>query len=245
MDKALYIGMGGQTSSLKELEIMTNNLANVNTPGFRADYEIMNQYHMKNPGMETRVYSSVGGTYTDMRQGPIYKTGRDLDVALANQGMFAVQSASGKEGYTRAGSFDMSADGFLVTSSGQMVLGTSGAIQVANAEKITIGSDGTVAIKPIGSADTINIGKLKLVNINDVKLSKGKDGLFYAEEGQTLQDDPKIKVHSGSLEGSNVNPVETLIKLIDISRHYEIHSNMIKNMAEGASAANKLLDVKQ
>ncbi len=244
MDKALFIGMGGQTTALRELEILTNNLANVNTPGFRADYEVMKQNHIQKEKMETRVYSSVGGSYTDYKTGPILRTGRDLDVAVSGNGMFAVQSKNGKEGYTRAGNFEVSSEGFLTTASGDMVLGKAGAIQIPQSEMIHIGDDGTVSAKPLGTNDMITIGKLKLVNIIPSKIEKGRDGLFYGKNDMTFPDDPTLKVASGSLEGSNVNPVETLIKLIDISRHYEIHSNFIKNLSEEATAANKLLDVR-
>jgi flagellar basal-body rod protein FlgF len=244
MDKALFIGMGGQTNSLKELELLTNNLANVNTPGFRADYETMKQTHLKKSGMETRVYASLGHSYTDFKQGSVLRTGRDLDVAVSGKGFFTVQSQSGREGYTRAGNFEVSSDGFLTTVTGEMLLGNSGAIQVNNAEKIRIGDDGTVAIKPIGGDDVAIVGKLKMVNPDIRQLEKGKDGFFYAKNSVKYDDDPTVKVTSGALEGSNVNPVETLIKLIDISRNYEIHANFIKNLSEQAVAANKLLDVK-
>lgn len=244
MDKALFIGMGGQTNALRELEILSNNLANVNTPGFRADYEVMKQHHLKNSGVETRVYSALGKSYTDMRQGPILRTGRDLDVAIAGPGMFSVQSKEGKEGYTRAGNFQISGDGFLTSSNGEMVIGKSGVIQIKNADKVTIGIDGTVSIRPTGGSDDVVVDKLKLVNIETNKVHKGHDGLFYPDHGDKLIDDPALKVATGSLEGSNVNPVETLIKLIDISRHYEIHSNLIKNMSEGAAKSNTLLDIK-
>lgn len=244
MDKAMYIGMGGQTNALKELEILTNNLANVNTPGFRGDYEVMKQNHISSGNMESRVYSSLGNSYSDFKQGPILRTGRDLDIAVSGSGMIAVQSKTGQEGYTRAGNLDVSGDGFLTTGTGEMVLGTKGAIQIADAEKMNIGEDGTVSVKLKGTEEIAIVGKIKLVQIEGSKVEKGKDGLFYGKDGQTFADDPAIKVSSGALEGSNVNPVETLIKLIDISRNYEIHSNFIKNLSEQAVSSNKLLDVK-
>jgi flagellar basal-body rod protein FlgF len=244
MDKAMYIGMGGQTNALKELEILTNNLANVNTPGFRGDYEVMKQNHIQKGGMESRVYSSLGNSYTDFKQGPILRTGRDLDIAVSGKGMIAIQSNTGKECYTRAGNLDISADGILTTSTGEMVLGRSGVIRVANAEKVNIADDGTVSIKIRGTNEITTVGKIKLALIEGSKVEKGKDGNFYGKNGQTFPDDANLKVTTGTLEGSNVNPVETLIKLIDISRNYEIHSNFIKNLSEQAISSNKLLDVK-
>lgn len=244
MDKALYVGMGGQTNALSQLKILTNNLANVNSVGFRADYEVMKQNHVQADSMETRVYSSVGGSYTDFKSGPVLRTGRDLDVAILNQGMFAVQSKNGQEGYTRAGNFDISKDGFLTTAAGDMVLGATGAIHIPEVQRVQIGEDGTVSVLPMGEVNMVTVGKLKLVNPDLKTLRKGADGLFYPSNNAKLADDNAIRVASGSLEGSNVNPVDTLVKLIDLSRHYEIHSNFIKNLAEQAAEANKLLDLK-
>lgn len=244
MDKALFVGMGSQKNSLRQLEMLSNNLANVNTPGFRADYENVSEHHMETGGLETRVYSKLGQTYTDFTQGPVLRTGRDLDLAISGKGMFAVQSKTGKEAYTRAGNFDISADGFLTTASGDMVMGIGGPINIPKAERVEIGDDGTVSIRPLGEQTTVNIGRIKLVNPNVSNLAKGQDGYFYTKDNGRLEPDLNVKMASGALEGSNVSPVETLIKLIDLSRHYEIHSNMIKNLAEEASLSNKLLDIK-
>lgn len=245
MDKALFVGMGSQKNSLRELEMLSNNLANVNTPGFRADYENVSMHHLsESDPMETRVYSKLGETYTDFKQGPILRTGRDLDLAISGNGMFSIQAKDGKEAYTRAGNFDISADGFLTTSNGDMVMGISGAIHIPKAERVEIGDDGTVSVRPLGEQETVNVGKLKLVNPDTKKLAKGGDGYFFMTDGSKLENDQKVKIANGALEGSNVNPVDTLIKLIDLSRHYEIHSNMIKNLSEQAQLSNKLLDIK-
>lgn len=244
MDKALFVGMGGQNNALRELEMLSNNLANVNTPGFRGDYEVVKQHHIKNEGMESRVYASVGESYTDFKQGPVLKTGRELDLAVSGHGMFAVQSKSGREGYTRAGNFEISGDGFLVNAQGNLVMGDSGMIRIPPAEKVQIGEDGTVSVKPIGEQEMVTIGKIKLIMPDIKNIEKGDDGLFFAKNGATYPDDKNIKIQTGALEGSNVDPVETLIKLIDISRSYDIHSNFIKGLSEQATEANKLLDTK-
>lgn len=246
MDKALFVGMSGQSNSLRELEMLSNNLANVNTPGYRADYETVKQNHLpnKDSGMETRVYSSIGSSYSDHKQGPILRTGRDFDVAISGEGMFSVQSKTGREGYTRAGNFDVNGEGFLTTASGQLVLGTRGAIHIPPSEMLEIAKDGTVTIKPIGEKETVTIGQLKLVRPKPHEVEKGEDGLFYSTTGGLLEADNTVKASSGALEGSNVNPVETLIKLIDLSRQYEMHSNFIKNISEQSIQSNKLLDLK-
>lgn len=245
MDKSLFVAMGSQRNSLKQLEILSNNLANANTPGFRADFEVVKQNHLSdNDSMETRVYTSVGSTYTDFKPGPILQTGRELDLAIHGHGMFAVQSHSGKEGYTRAGNLDISPDGVLMTAKGEYILGDKGIITIPKSERVEIGTDGTVSIKPLGEPNMVALTKLKLVNPDQSKLSKGEDGLFYINGEGSAEVDPDVRVASGALEGSNVDTVDTMIRLIDISREYEIHSSFIKNLSDQSAAANKLLDVK-
>lgn len=244
MDKALFIGMGSQKNSMQELEILSNNLANVNTPGFRADYEVTKQHHITN-NMESRIYSSTSDSYSDFQRGPTLRTGRELDLAIAGAGMFAVQSRNGSEGYTRAGNFGISPDGFLTTANGQMVMGVSGPINIPPAEKMQFSEDGTVSILPRGDIDMVIVGQLKMVDPRVSDLKKGLDGLFYNVTGAAITRNENVKIEAGALEGSNVNPVETLVKLIDLSRNYEIHSNFIKNLGEQATNSNKLLDVKE
>lgn len=246
MDKSLFVSMSGQRNSLTELEMLSNDLANSGTIGFKADYEVVKQNHVvkSDDKMETRVYPSVGSSYTDFKQGTILQTGRDLDAAIPGKGMFTVQSRTGKEGYSRAGNFEITADGFLTTSKGEMVLGSNGAINIPKAERLNIAKDGTITIMPLGGTEMVPIAKLKLVNPDVGKLQKGEDGLFYMRDGNLAVEDKSVTVASGALEGSNVNTVETLIKLIDLSRRYEIHSNFVKNLADQASQSNKLLDVK-
>ncbi len=246
MDKSLFVSMSGQRNSLTELEMLSNDLANAGTIGFKADYEVVKQNHVvkSDDKMETRVYPSVGSSYTDFKQGTILQTGRDLDAAISGHGMFSVQSRTGKEGYTRAGNFEITADGFLTNSKGEMVLGSNGAINIPKSERLNIAKDGTVTIMPLGGTEMVPIAKLKLVNPDVTKLRKGEDGLFYLKGGGLAAEDPTVTVSTGALEGSNVNTVETLIKLIDLSRRYEIHSNFVKNLADQAVQSNKLLDVK-
>jgi len=246
MDKALFVGMGGQKNSLDQMAILSNNLANINTPGFRADYEVMKSHHIngQSDGMETRVLASVGKSYTDFAKGPVFRTERDLDLAIVDKGMFAIQSKTGKEGYTRAGNFNLTPDGFLTTASGEMVMGKTGVIKLPPAERVKIGQDGTVSVKPMGEIDYVTIGQLKLVNPDLQQLEKGHDGLFYMPEGSRVESDQIVTVDAGALEGSNVNAVETLVHLIDISRQYETHTNLIKSLSEQASHSNKLLNTK-
>lgn len=241
MDKAIFLGMNAQESAMHQLEILSNNLANVNTPGFRADYEVLKQNPVGHGTMGTRVYSSVGQTYTDFKQGPILRTGRELDVAISGEGFLTAQSLSGKEGYTRAGNLTLSREGFLTTQSGEMILGTNGVINIRPSEKIEIASDGTISARYVGADNMVPVARLKLVNPKLSDLHKGKDGLFYTNGDSNVVVSNTVKLTAGAIEESNVNPIDTLTKLIDVSRQYELHANFIKNLTEVADAANRLL----
>src|SRR5688572_2854030 len=119
MDKALFIGTSGEKDSMHQLELITNNLANASTVGFRADFETMKQYQAGQHGQQTRVYSTRDRTYSDFKEGPVTDTGRDLDVAVSGAGFISVQNKDGREGYTRAGNFQIK-DGMLKTQAGHL-----------------------------------------------------------------------------------------------------------------------------
>ena len=242
-DKAVYIGMSGASNSMHQLEILTNNLANVNTTGFRADYEMMNQAPVgKNGSQETRVFSTMGGTYTDFQNGPILSTGRDLDVALQGPGFIAVQGQGGKEAYTRAGSLQID-NGTLVTKNGELVLGNGGVINIPAADKIDIAADGTISARLKGAKEMVVLDRIKLVSTKTSDLQKGADGAFYSVSGAPIKPDPLIRLTHGALEGSNVNAVETLTKLIELSRHFEVHTNVMKAVQDDTTKANEILNI--
>lgn len=245
VDKALFIGTSGAKNSVHELEIITNNLANINTTGFREDYQVMKQYQVdKKQKRQSRAYSVMQKTYSDFKSGPILHTDRTLDVAISGKGFIAVQSKSGKEGYTRAGDLQIK-NGILTTQNGEIVLGTSGVINMGNAQKFSIGSDGTISARLPGERNLITINQIKLVDPPVDQLEKGKDGLFYLPgDASALKRNNDITLISGALEGSNVNPVVTLTDLIEVSRQFEMHTDLMKTIKEDATKANEILELR-
>lgn len=244
VDKAVFMDMSGAKNSMHQLEIVTNNLANANTIGFRADYEVMKQHQVDAGGKETRVFGAIDGIYTDFNEGPTINTGRDLDIKITGEGFFAVQNKDGKEAYTRAGDLQIKDDGTLTTRGGELLMGIGGPINITGAEKISFGPDGTIQARFKGTPDLVTVNKVKLVNPPVKLLRKGNDGLFYlANEGTTAPFDTNVKIINGALEGSNVNTIETLTKLIELSRHYESHTNFLRTLAENSTKSNQLLEV--
>jgi flagellar basal-body rod protein FlgF len=156
----------------------------------------------------------------------------------------AVQSADGGEGYTRAGQLQLTADGLLTDARGNPVLGDGGPITVPDATQISIGADGTISVVPKGQGpDTSSvIGKLKLVKPASDQLQLGDDGLMHLAGGVAPADET-VTVKAGALESSNVNPSQTLVQMIQLSRQYELQVRAIRTADDNAQSATRLLQV--
>jgi flagellar basal-body rod protein FlgF len=242
MDKALYIAMSAAKNNMLGQAIRANNLANVNTTGFRSDFEqarSMGVYH--GDGMPTRVFALTETPQTDFSEGALIQTGRDLDVAIKGQGFIAVQSADGREAYTRAGSLYVDSAGVLRTGNNLPVMGNAGPMAIPEFQKLEIGQDGIVSIVAKGEAPDalVQIDQIKLVSPDESTLKKGKDGLLYAEEDVEI--DINAKVVSGFLEGSNVNPVNELTHILTLARQYEMSIKLMKTTEENSQASARLL----
>lgn len=242
MDKSLFISMGGASNASRQLQIITNNLANINTTAFRSDASYIEQHKVTNEGDQSRVYAKLNKSYTEHKVGSIFNTDRDLDFAVDGNGFIAVQSKSGQEAYTRAGNLQIK-DHILMTQSGNLVLGNGGAITIPDAQRIQISPDGTISALFVGNKEMVPIDKIKLTNPSVNDLTKGEDALFYFNGNGTAPVDNKIRLIPGSLEGSNVSAIETMTQLIDLTRHYQIHTNFMKTVMEDTAKENQLLEV--
>ena len=162
MDRRIYLSMSGAKATMQRQDVLANNLANVSTAGFREELQAFRAVPVRGDGATTRAYALETTTGYNPAPGQVMATGRALDVAAQGNAWFAVQALDGTEAYTRAGGFETTADGTLVTRSGGLpVIGEGGPISIpANAE-VTIGDDGTVAAKVPGGASTA-VGRLKL-----------------------------------------------------------------------------------
>jgi len=145
MDRVIYTAMSGAKATMARQDALANNLANASTTGFRADLSAFRAVPVRGDGAPTRVSSLEATAGFDAAEGPILQTGRKLDAAIRGPGWFSVQGLDGNEAYTRAGSFQLSADGVLQTQSGLAVLGDGGPIAVPAGAEVTIGSDGSIS----------------------------------------------------------------------------------------------------
>ncbi|MBN8895098.1 MAG: flagellar basal-body rod protein FlgF [Rhodanobacter sp.] len=245
MDRSLYVAMTGATQMMRAQSEVAHNLANADTVGFKAQLSAFQPLVIQGPGLSTRVNGVAHGLGVDLREGGQIETGRTLDVAVQGTGWIAVQGADGSEGYTRAGELRLTPDGLLTDTRGNLVLGEGGPISVPQSSQMNIGADGTVSVVPMGqSPETIAaVGRIKLVNPPVDQLALGSDGLMHLADGTTAQADPAVALKSGVLESSNVDPSQTLVQMIQLSRQYELQIRSIKSADENAQAASRLLQM--
>ncbi len=243
MDRMLYVAMTGAAQTLTAQAANSHNLANASTTGFKADLSQFRSMPVYGDGMPSRVYAMAERPGVDLRPGAIQATGNDLDMAVDGDGWIAVQAADGSEAYTRAGDLHLTVNGLLETGAGHYVLGNGGPVSIPPAEKLDIGADGTISIRPLGqSAKTLaQIDRVKLVKPPLDQLEKGEDGLFRLRSGAAAPADASVRLVSGALEGSNVNPVEQMVNMISLARQFEMQVKMMRTAEDNASAATQLL----
>ena len=243
MDRLLYTAMSGAKSMLDRQSTVANNLANVSTPGYRSDVSMYRAIPVDGSGLPTRTSVAESTPGTDYTTGARIDTGRALDVAITGNGWIAVEAADGTEAYTRAGSFDINAEGTLVTKGGQNVLGDGGPIAVPPNTSVSIGKDGTVSgvpTQPPRTGVTV-LGRIKLVDPEEGALKKGPDGLFRMRDGSQADQSDTVRVTAGSLEGSNVNAASAMVDMISAARQFEMHMKMITSCEDNDKHASELL----
>jgi len=243
MDHGLYVAMTGAKQIMQAQAVNNNNIANVNTTGFRADTFSFESDPIYGPGYASRVNAVAADSGTDFSSGVLTSTNRSLDVAVAGNGFITVQGADGTEAYTRAGDLRVTESGAVTTATGWTVMSESGPLQVPPAAKVTIGSDGTVSIVPLGLAPDAQsqVDRIKLVNPPLANLKKGTDGLLRLKSGGTAKTDESVTLSSGVLESSNVNAAESLVTLIQLQRLYEFQIKSMNSSDQNEQSAERIM----
>jgi len=240
MDALIYTAMSGAERALRGQQVHANNLANMDTTGFRANLELSTAVQLPGYGYDDRHMSNMQANAINGRQGTLKSTGRELDIAISGDGYFAVQGPTG-EAYTRAGAVTLDADGTM-TVNGMQLLGEGGPITLPPYRKIEIGQDGTVSILGQGAtAEMQVIDKLKLVKAETSELTKNEAGLIVARDGQPLNADTTVQVRSGHLEGSNVSAIEEMVATMSLNRTFEVQMKMFKASDAMTEAGNRLI----
>ena len=230
MENSLLIGLSRQNALQRELEVVANNIANVNTTGFKADGAVFAEY--LNSGAGTARFASPDrrmsfvqdrATWHDMSQGPLQKTGNPLDIAVDGDAFLVVQTPRG-ERYTRNGALQMNSAGELVNSVGDKVLGDNGPIVFNTTDRdITINPDGTIRVREGRNANSdAGRGRLRIVSFaNPQALQKDGSSTFNAPDGlQPGAASASARIVQGTIEKSNVRSVVEMSRMIELTRAY-------------------------
>ena len=241
MENTPLVGLSRQMALHRELEIVANNVANLNTTGFKSDGALFEQYLM--PVARDNGFTAADrrlnfvqdrATWLDLGQGPIQQTGNPLDVALEGAGFLVVQTPRG-ERYTRNGALQINNNGELVTSEGFQVVGESGPITFQNSDRdITINNDGSIRVREGSSATADSSrGKLRLVDFqNPQQLKKDGSSTFQADANQPPRAAADSRVVQGAVEKSNVQGVLEMTRLIEVSRSYTEVAAILQQQGE-------------
>ena len=248
MSGGIYMAASGALAYEKRLQLISNNLANANTVGYKMDHgqfqsidpaDLPASMSSASPELNTSQAQSFWfqfNSYTDFTHGSLKNTGNDFDLALVGDGFFCVQKPDGVH-YTRKGNFTLNAEGVLVTGNGFPVVGDGGEIEVKGSEnphqfkKFTVDEEGNVSV------DGKQVGSLRIVNFPEPgKLMKMGDTLFKAAENSPPPVKAEdFKVSQGFVELSNVDVVKMMTEMIEVLRGYESYQKVIQSADEASS----------
>lgn len=247
MNPALWISKTGLAAEDAKMSAISNNLANVNTTGFKRDRVVfedlfyqnqktpggqLDQNNMAPNGIQFGSGVKIVGTQKEFSVGNIQVTTQKMDVAITGQGFFQVQTSNGDVAYTRAGNFQVNADGVMTNAQGLPLIPQ---IELpANTTDIAIGKDGTITATVGGETDPVEVGQLTLVNFVNPAGLEAMGGNLYQEtaaSGEAVEgvpgEDALGQLEQGSLEGSNVQVVEEMVDMITVQRAYEMNAKMV------------------
>jgi flagellar basal-body rod protein FlgF len=242
MNDLIWLAMSGAQALAHRQESAAHNLANASTVGYRADRSVFRSVPVESgQGAPTRVYALEASAAFDPTPGPVNATGRSLDVAIVGEGWFVVQAADGGDAFTRNGRLEVGPEGALQVAGGMPVMGDGGGpLVVPPNAQVGVGADGTVSAR-IDGQPPVQLGRLRLVNPPPAQLVRGEDGLMRSVSPDPVPEDPGVRVAEGSLEGSNVNVVESMVGMISLARQYEVQMRLLQNAESNEQRATQLL----
>lgn len=221
MDSGFYAACTALMARSQALDLVANNLANVSTPGFRGQQDVFRSllasssvFPMSGLNQAVNNYSVLGDSHLDLTQGSLEKTGNDLDLAIQGSGFFVVKTSGGQV-YTRNGNFHVSPAGKLATAQGDLVMGTTGPIDIVGGP-VSISPDGTISVNGALA------GQLKVVDFPAGTPLQSVGATYYSAPLKSEVPANDASVQQGSLEASNVNPVATAVELVTVQRYAEL-----------------------
>jgi flagellar basal-body rod protein FlgF len=253
-EEAIYVAASGALVQEARLEVLSNNLANINTIGFKEDRAVFSNYlpgeQNGTTGSENDLLASaesetllpyrlsntqvkLDGTRTSFEQGQIRQTGNQLDFAISGNGFFCVETLEGDQRYTRKGNFTRNEEGSLVTQDGLTVLNKNGRAITLDGNNISVDAEGNI------SEDGVHRDTLNIVDFDDpYSLVKSGDTSFAPADATVRgRDAEDFQVVQSGIELSNVNPIKVMTEMIEVHRAFESYQKIIKSMDETVSGS--------
>lgn len=245
MDRLIYIAFTAMDSAMNRQRAVANNLANVSTPGFKAEEFAVTPATLKSDGHEVRSMAQGAVRGANLDAGRILPTGRNLDIAVRGDAMLALQTPDGGEVYSRRGDLRITNTGMLENGDGLPVMGEGGPITIPAGGRVSFGGDGRVFVDdPAAPGEPAQeVAKIKLASTQGSAIVKGLDGLLRVPNGGVLPDDPTAQIDSGMLESSNVDTAQTLVQMIEAQRSFEQRSKIIAKATELDQAGARLMSL--
>jgi flagellar basal-body rod protein FlgF len=243
IDRFAFTAMTGAKHAMGQLATTTHNMANLQTPGFREMLSMFRAVPVDGASADSRAFVVDSTPGADWAHGSVTPTGNPLDVAIQDQGLFAVLDADGQEAYTRAGKFQLNAQGFLVNTAGYKVLDDQDRmIQFPVGSKdIQIQANGAIWATLDGQLTETAVARLKLVNPKLHDLERQPNGLFISSEQLEPSDD--VQVIQGSLEGSNVNTAQAMVQMIAQNRLFDLNIRLVQAAEQNSKSAGTLMSL--
>ena len=239
MANGIYIAVSGAQAEMRHLDVIANNLANANTPGFKADRmnfrEVLAQSTVSDDEQDRR-FVEVSGTHTDLKAGTLRSTGNPLDLAILGEGFLKVNTPRG-ERITRGGSFMQASDGTIMTASGHPLLDTGG-------QPVRISpSGGSVHVDGNGvlSQGKRIVADLAFVEVNDPAALRKEDSGLFATEPDNLRRAETSQLQQGAIEESNGNPIRTMVALVETQRHFDTLHRAIETYKDLDSKVTRII----
>ena len=252
MDKLTYTALSAMQSQSIVRAAITNELANVSTVGFKKSFQIASAaVKIDGPGHESRFQPGLQITdLINLTPGTPISTGRALDISMNDHTVLGIQTDAGEIAFTRRGDLKVSPSGVLENALGDLIMGEGGPISVPAGNLITVSPGGTVfaQLPTEPEAAAVAVGQLMLRDASQTQLVRRADGLFEpraaALKGQDFATGPKpVSIMPGMLEGSNVNPVGTMIKMLDFSRQFEMQLKLVKETQSIDEAGSTMMRI--
>lgn len=242
----IYTALSGMDAAMVRQRTVASNLANAQTPGFRAETFAVKTLTLKGPALESRAVTQGTVRGADMAAGKVIATGQPLDIAISGSALMAVQAADGTEVYSRRGDLAIGVSGVLENGDGRPVMGMGGPITVPPGRSVMIGKDGTVfAADPAQpDAPAEEVGRIKLSSPAGSRIEKDLDGFMRVVGGGVLPQDVTASLETGALEQSNVDTSQVLVDIIEAQRSFDRRAKLFSTASEIDQSGARLMSLR-